>query len=51
MNTFMTPLIRACFMLCFSQIQVAHKEKFMWTTIGTDILIYVVDPNLLGLRL
>ena len=26
-----------------------HLES-MWTTIGTDILVHVVDPNLLGLR-
>ena len=27
------------------------REESMWTIIGNDILVYVADPNLLGLRL
>ena len=28
-----------------------NEEESMWTTTGTDTLIYVVDPNLLQLRI
>ena len=27
------------------------EEKSLWTTVGTDILVHVADPNLLGLKL